>query len=1107
MFSFRRALVGLLTPLLMMAQSHEATVSGFVRDAQGAAVAGAKITAKNISNSGASTAESNESGFYSIQRLPIGAYEVQVERAGFNTYVRKGLQLTTGQVLGLDVELTVGAINQSVTVDSAAPLVETRNSDVNQLIEAKTMEDIPLGDRRTLNVVNLTGAAVFVNYDSGSKPNFSLAGGRSQSQNFFLDGGTIQNMRLGVGQVDTDPPVETVAEVKVLSNSYSAEYGGSAGGVIVATTKSGTNSIRGSAYEYLRNDKLDASNFFAPIRNGEKVKAPLRYNVFGITVGGPVVIPKLYDGRNKTFFFGAYEGSRRREGATDVFTVPTLEQRSGDFSRTTTAAGAVIPVFDPATTRQSNGTNVRDQFPGNIIPANRIDPVAQALVNLYPLPNRPADNLTGANNYSTNYTQGLTRDAVLAKVDHTLTSKDSFSVRYLYNSDNLDFTSVMPIAASDMRTPALRHQHFFYGQYTRVISPTVVNEFRFTYGNRVNHQQSLGLGQNWPDQLGLRGVANDAFPTINVAGYRQLGATAQERRQFPIQQFQYLDNLSVIRGKHSWKLGAEARPSYNYEVNLPSVSGNFTFNPLATGQPGAANSGTGLASLLVGFPNAFTARSTQVLDRRSWYLAAFVQDDWSVHRDLTLNLGVRWETDTAMVDVNNRMNSFDVNEINPVSGTPGVVKFMGVDGFRTSPYNTDWNNFGPRIGLAWKPFGSAGTVVRTGYGVFFAHPFDGGVPAAASLGYEVSANIASTDNGITAPFYLRDGVPVTPVAPTLSPGFGAVLPGRNPNTSVSFFEGDRRTGYSQQFHFSIQRALTQSALVEVSYLGNLSRKLSSSNLSLNQVPPSLLTATSSQINRPFPQFTDVILQSPTLGVTNYHAFVVRGEKRFSHGFNILTTYTFSKFLSNTNDSGSVFGANGGPYSNFYNRAADYGPAENDIRHRFTYMSVYELPVGKGKRYLANNFAGTILGNWTLSGVVTMQSGAPFTVTTQTNTVYSAAGALRADVVRNPNLDSGERSIYRWFDTAAFAQPAPGRFGNQGVGLIRGPGIFNADLSILRNFPLPGEGRKVQIRGEFLNATNHTNFGGPGRVFGAPGFGVISSAAPARRIQLGARFIF
>jgi hypothetical protein len=1094
--------------LPVLAQSPEATITGFVRDPQGASIPGVVVEAVNEALNARTQTTTNAEGFYSLQRLRIGAYRVTFQKQGFRTAAREGVALTTGQALGLDVNLDVGAVAETVTVEANASPLELRRSDVSQLVETKSIEDMPLGDRRTLNIIGLTGAAVFVNYDTGGKPNFSLAGGRTQSQNFFIDGGSAQNMRLGIGQVDTDPPVETVAEVKVLANAFSAEYGGSAGGVVVITTKSGTNRLRGSLYEYLRNEKLDAANYFAPVSNGEKVRAPLRYNVYGGTVGGPVRIPKLYNGRDRTFFFFAYEGSRRREGFTDQFTVPTLQQRSGDFSRTFAANGSVVPIYDPASNRTEAGRVVRDQFSGNVIPSNRLDPVALKLLELYPLPNREPDNITGANNYRTNYVQGLTRDAYLLKIDHNISDKDRFSGRYLYNSDNLDFTTVMTNAAGDSRGPALRHQHFFYGQYTRVFTAALINELRYTYGNRINHTRSYGVGDDWPDRLGLRGVPNDAFPTFNIAGYRQIGNSAQERRQFPIQQHQLINNVSWVRGRHALKFGGEVRPSYNYEINRPSVSGNFTFNPLATGLPGTAASGNALASLLVGFPNGFSSRTTEVLDRSSWYLAGFVQDDWTVHPDLTLNIGLRWETDTPIKDYSNRMNGFDATRINPVSGTPGVVRFMGVDGFRTTPYDTDWNNFGPRVGIAWKPFGSQKTVLRSGFGIFFAHPFDAGAPTAASLGFERSAQIDSPDNGITAPFYLRDGVPsFSLTTPTLDDNFGAVQVGRTPNTAVTFFETDRATGYSQQFNFTVQRELAGAVLVEAGYLGNLSRKLSSPNLSLNQVEPDRLTPTSTQRDRPYPQFSNVSLQLPSLGVSNYHAFTAKVEKRFSRGFNLLSNYTYAKFLNNTSEGGASLGAEGGVYSNFYNRAADYGPSENDIRHRFTFNSVYELPFGSGRRFLSGSPLRHVLGGWGISTLITLQSGPPFTVTTQANTVFSAAGALRADVLRDPNLAAGERTVQRWFDTTAFQQPAPARFGNQGVNILRADGVINADAALLRNFGLGGEDRKLQLRGEFFNIANHANFGVPGRVLGAPGFGLVNSAGAGRRVQIGARIVF
>lgn len=1106
--TMRLVLTVLTTAFVVAAQSPQANISGTVRDPQGAVVADAEVAAQSVGTSVTTSAKTNQSGFYSLRNLPIGDYTLSVTQPGFRRYQRQGLTLSTGQSLELDITLAVGQVTETVNVTANAQMIETRTSDVSQLVDTKTVEDIPLGDRRTMNLINLTPAAVFVNYDAGSKPNFSLAGGRTQSQSFFIDGGTGQNMRLGIGQIDIDPPVETVAEVKVLSNNYAAEYGGSAGGVIIATTKSGTNELKGTLFEYLRNEKLDAANFFAPIQNNEKVRAPLRYNVFGGTVGGPVRIPKLYNGRDKTFFFFAYEGSRRRDGFVRTLTVPTALERQGDFSQTRAANGTIIPIYDPSTTRMEAGRNVRDAFEGNRIPANRLDPVARALMQYYPLPNRPPDNVTGANNFRANYVQVLTRDNITAKVDHQLTEKDRLSVRYLYNSDNSDNTSVFPEPAVDTLSAALRHQNYTYGSWTRVFTPNLINELRFTYADRINHALSNGLGGEWPETLGLRGVPSGAFPQITVAGIQTLGAGTHERRQFPIRQWQLVENLSWVRGRHTMKFGFEVRPSYNYEILRSSVSGQFGFSPLATGLPGVAASGIGTASLLLGLPQTFALRETEVLERRSWYLAGFAQTDWALHRDLTLNLGVRWETDTPIKDLNGRMNGFDAAAINPVSGTPGVLRFMGVNGFRSTPYDTDWNNFGPRFGFAWKPFGSTTTVVRGGFGVSYAHPFDAGVPASAALGYELQANLNSPDNGITFPFVLGQGVPnVQLTRPELNDSFGAVRVGQNPTTAVTFYETDRKTGYSMQYNFGIQRELPGNMLVEVGYLANLSRKLPSSALSMNQIRPERLGPQAVQRDRPFPQFTNVSILSPSLGVSSYHAGLIKLQKRFSAGLNILSTYTWSKFLNNTNEGGSVLGAEGGPYSDYYNRRADWGPSENDIPHRFTFASVYELPFGKGKRWLASGPAQHVLGDWTLSGVATLQAGPPFTVTTQVNSTNAfSAGALRANVIRNPNFSSSERSLGQWFDTGAFQQPAQFTFGNQGVNILRSDGLVNIDLSLLKNIPF-GEQRKLQFRAESFNFTNTPTFGVPGRVLNGPGFGIVSSAFSGRRIQLGLRLVW
>ncbi|MBM3752655.1 MAG: TonB-dependent receptor [Acidobacteria bacterium] len=1078
----------------LKAQSPQASITGIVTDGQEAVIAGARVVAVHAQTASRTEVRTNSSGLFSLRPLPIGAYEIAVEMDGFRKLVQKGLVLTTGQNLELNFRLELGLVSESVSVSASASTLETRTSEVAQLVESKTIEDMPLGDRRSMNMVNIVGGAVFVNYDAGAKPNFSLAGGRTQSQMLWLDGGSGQNMRLGVGQMDMDPPVEVVQEVKIVANNYSAEFGGSAGGVIITTTKSGTNQLRGSLFEYLRNDKLDAPNFFAPVSGTAKQKATLRYNVFGGTVGGKII-------RDKTFYFFAYEGSRRFDGSTRTLTVPSTLQRLGDFSETRNAAGALIPVYDPATTRQEGTRFLRTTFPGNRIPRDRFDPVAVNLIPFYPVANRAPDNISGANNFRANGGLGLTRDNYTAKLDHHFSSRDHVTARWLYNSDNRKQASVYPERAAETVGDQPAHQQYAYGAWTRLLRPTLVNDFRFNYGRRFADAQSNGLGGGWPSKIGLKGVPDDAFPTIAAAGFANLGSGTHRRLSTPITNLQFVNNLSWVSGRHSLKFGFDTRGSHITDQLRQSVSGNFTFSVLPTGLPGTANTGNGFATLLLGFPTAFQTRDTPALRRFSQYLSGFAQDDWTIRRGLTLNLGLRWEMDTPIFDADNRMNGFDPAQINPVSGTPGVVKFAGVNGWRTRPYARDWNNFSPRVGFAWQPFNEK-TVVRGGYGIVVAHPFDHGAPTSASLGYEISSSLNTPDNGITAPFFLRNGVPVSASSPRLDDSFGAVRIGQNPTTAVTFFETNRRSGYAQHFTLGVQREVTAGTVVEVSYVANLARKLAGTNLSINQIRPERLVPGAAQRDRPFPQFSDVSVVFPSLGVSSYHAGVVRVERRFSAGFNLLATYTYSKFLNNVDEGGATLGAEGGTYSNLYNRRADWGPSENDVRSRFTFSSVYEVPFG---RNAASKPVRWIAGGWSIGGTATVQSGAPFNVTTLANSTNAfSAGALRADVTANPSL--GSPTLARWFDTAAFRQPAPFAFGNQGMNILRADGRTVINLSLLRNFAIH-ERVRIQLRGEFFNAPNHPNFGVPGRVFGAPGFGVVNSAAPARQIQLGLRLVF
>jgi Carboxypeptidase regulatory-like domain len=1076
------------------AQSTEAAISGIVTDAHGAVIPNVEVTAVQTDTGVKTAVRTNETGFYSISPLPIGSYSLSAGANGFRRFTEQGIVLTTGQAFEVNIRLEVGAVNETVTVSATGTLLETRTSDASQLIESKTIEDMPLGDRRAMNIIEITGAAVFGGYDAGSKPNFSLAGGRMQSQMFFIDGASAQNMRVGVGQMDLDPPIDTLQEVKVMSNSFSAEFGGSAGGGVIATTKSGTNQIRGSLSEYLRNQDMDAPNFFSPIVNGQKQKPSLRYNVFGGTVGGPVK-------HDKTFFFAAYEGSRRRDGSVRTLTVPSLLERSGDFSQTFNSRRQLYPVYDPF-------TNPRVIFPGNIIPKDRFDPVALKILPAFPLPNRAPDDATGANNFRANDVNAYTRNNVIAKIDHNLGNNDKLSFRYLFNSDVNRQRSVFPVPAADTINDTDAHQQYWYGTWTRIVSPTIVNDVRFNYGRRYYRTHNKGIDEGWPSKLGLTGVPENSFPTIVTAGYTNLGSGTQDRQQFPIQQVNILENITIIRGRHTIKAGAEVRLSRNHDLLLSSISGKYTFNRGLSGLAGNAQTGNGIATMLLGALSNFDQQATPVLNRHAWYLAGFWQDDWTVRPGLTLNLGVRWETDTPIIDAENHMNSFDANQINPVSGTPGVIKFLGLNGYPAQPYRGDYNNFGPRVGFAWKPFGLQNTVVRGGFGVFYSHPFDGAQANTATLGFAESSALVVQDNTTTVPYTLGGGLPIQKLtSPVLDDTFGAVKVGQAVSTTITYLDPSRRTGYSEQFNLRIQHELRGSILVEIGYLGNLGRKLPGANIAINQIRPEILGPSTQQRNRPFPQFSGVTILAPAFGVSSYSAGTAKIEKRFARGVSVLATYTWAKFLDNTGSGpGAHLGDEGAAYSNYYNRRADWGPSENDIRHRLTWSSVYQIPVGRGRRYFNSGPLRNVIGGWQLGGVMVLQTGAPSTVQTQTNTTFAfSSGAQRANILRDPNPSSG-RTLDHWFDTDAFAQPGTNQFGDQGVGLVRADGIFNVNASIIRAFRL-AERKTFQFRGEFFNLLNHPNFLVPGHTFNGPGFGIVDAARAARQVQLGLRLNF
>lgn len=1100
----RRRLIALISLLLMVivaasAQVSTTTITGVVTDPSDARLPGVQLTLSNTDTGVTSTASTDKVGEYTFSYLPPGRYQLAAQVAGFRTYTQPDIVLEMGRVVRLDVRFQVGEVAESVVVSGGVPLLESETSTVGQFIEHKTIVDMPLNGRKVGDLLQLTGHSVYI---SGGivRPRMAVAGGRADQQQWLMDGVNSSNQPMDISQALFNPPVEAVQEMRVQQSSYSAEFGNSSSGVVIISTKSGTNQLHGSLYEFLRNDKLDATNYFAQRR------PPLRFNVFGFSAGGPII-------RNRTFFFSSTEWSRQRVGAVQLFTVPTPEQLRGDFSNAVDAAGRLIPIYDPATSRPDPNDplrTIRTVFAGNVIPDSQIDPVARNITAVYPGPNRAGTNLAGANNFSRNNVSINNIATWTSKVDHVFTDNDRMSARFILHDFPSETTPVFDLAAADpFAFRAVPRAYSLLLNEVHSFTPRLINDFRFNWQPRRFERILPSSDEGWPGRLGLRGVAERAFPRITATGFTPLGSANHGDVQKPIRDTHIVNHTSWFQSGHSVKFGGEVRLGRFQGDSDQLVSGSLTFNAQPTALPGVNGTGHPIASLLVGFPNRGDIVNPDLIDRGTKYFALFVNDDWKVTPNFTLNLGIRWEAHTPRTDTNNRQNGFDPYAINPVSGTPGVVTFAGRGGLGSALYNGDYNNLAPRVGWAWRPFGNGRTVVRAAYGIFFGPPLPGCCNSTA--GFESSGEFTSPDNGVTAPFRLRDGFPALPARSELGPGFGAVPVGQQVRYSPQFIAPDRQLGYSQQWNFGIQRELGLNAVVELSYLGNVGHKLPGFTLgpvgtSINQVRPELMGPGNAQMRRPFPQFGDVVMVTPMWGNSNYHGLNIKVEKRFSHGLNFLANYTFSKFID---DVPTLFEAGDirNDRQNLYDAKAERSLSGNDVRSRFVWSSVYELPVGKDRHWLRQGAAAMIIGGWNLGTLITLQSGSPYGMITQTNTTNAfAPGPQRVNILYSPELPKSERRRERYFDTGAVEAPQAFTFGNAARAVGTGPGLINMDASLLKDHRW-GESYNLQFRFEAFNLANHPNFEEPNGVFGSPQFGIISRARDARILQLGLRLEF
>jgi Carboxypeptidase regulatory-like domain len=1071
-------------------QTTSGRIVGSVTDGSGTALPNVTIRVTNVDTNAARTVVSDGAGGYSVTNLPIGNYEVSAERSGFKRYQQRPIKLDVDQTARIDVKMEVGELSESVTIQGTTPLIESERSAIGQVVENKTIVQIPLNGRNFIRLGSLIPGTTdgapgnSNNRDRQGGVALTANGQRAEHNNFMLDG--VDNNSTLNGTAVVIPSVDAIQEFKVQTSNYSAEFGRGAGAVVNIAIKSGTNQFHGSAYEFVRNDIFDASNTFAAISptTGEREKNPLRRNQFGGTIGGPIELPGrlfgplAYSGRNRTFFFFNYEGLRERRGKTVRGNVPTLAQRAGDFSGSPT-------IYDPFNVVN----NARVAFANNRIPASRINPISQRLLDLMPLPN----SADPAANYVTQLSDPANNNQYHIRGDHAITTNDLLSVRYSQTSS----VSLNRAINFNDETTAIRTKGGTIG-YTHIFSPTTINEFRFGTQRYGFEYTPAGFGEDFTTPLGLPtfGATGDflRYPTIAIRNLSSFGGGSALPVLRAENNFQWIDTLSFILGPHSIKVGGDIRAYQLNNFQPQFSSGNYSFTGAFTGVRGSQYA-NGLADFLLGLPATETVLNTTGFDAnriRNTRSSLFIQDDYQVSSRLTLNLGLRWERDGAWTEKDNRWAYFDFSTGQLVY--PSSAKMP----FTTFPYPFRFEDmtdikqpqnkmFAPRVGIAFRPFNNGSTVLRAAYGVFWGQP----------LGFLV-LNAANTP----PPYNLRQAATSGTTTPQLT--FG-VFPGVTPQTLIPTSPGGVFTltpdefinGYVQQWNFGVERELFRDVGVKLSYVGNKGTHLERRYEGNPALP---LAAGAINSRRLYPAFQGITFQN-SQSYSSYHSLQVSAEKRFSRGLLFLAGYTWSKSL----DDSSSWSGLGGQESQFAQDPSriylEKARSGSDLRHRFTFTFVYELPF----RSESSRTLNALISGWQTSGIITARTGYPFTVTVGGDIPNAGTGNTRANLVGDPEARACPNELNCWFNTAAFTQPNPFTFGTAGRNILSGPGALGVDFSAMRVFKLT-EGHQFQFRAEFFNFLNHPVYGLPNATVGNNAFGTIRSGSN-REMQFALKYIF
>lgn len=1087
------------------AQEVAGVIGGRVLDPSGAPIVGAQVTATHVATSNTRETTAGEDGIFVLRALPIGAWELATTHAGFKKLVRRGVELHVGDHINVDLVLEVGSVAQEISVVADAPQVQTETSEQSALISGDQVRELQLNGRSFMTLIELlpgVSSDMPDRADPNSNPTMSINGARSSASSFNVDGGNNADLIVGSSALNTFTSVDTIAEVKVVTSTFAAEYGRAGVSQVNVVTRGGTRRFQGSVYEFFRNDALDARDYFS------HQVLPLKYNNFGYTLGGPVLLPGGYNRRRKkTFFFFTQEFNRLSvRGEAVTTTVPRPEERRGDFSGRGPGADRVFGTADDPVRDPLSGQG----FPGGVIPAERIDPNAVKLFSLYPLPNATGP---GAVNYTSAAASQQHWREDLLRIDHNFSpnwklfgryAQDDAYVRNPYGGSG--FGSITTRFPGIATTQSDRPGKNLVVNLTTVFSPRMLNEFYAVFAGRgfrmlptnaAVTRSSLGLtiSELFPENN------EDNIPVINLgSGFAALNIPRQGRKQ--LYNVEVSDSVSWLRGAHNYKAGAYYTFGGNWEQQFsPNVAGTFTFN--------TAGSNNAIANMLLGMPFTYSETERAIVSHLRYSMVeAFAQDDWKAAPRLTLNYGLRYSTYFNPHDRDDLLTNFlpgwydpaKAPRINATNGLPLAGSGDPLNGIIVAGRNSPWgrriseNNahlLGPRLGFAWAPFRSGRTSVRGGYGIFYTRPL---------LGTFIQNAFANP------PF----GRSVTIQTPRLSdPSGGVAAAGSVP--SLTTVGTPVLAPTIQQWSFSLQQEVFPRAVVSVAYVASRGTHLFRP-YALNNPPPGSSATGRPHINtaRPYIGYGS-ITQRESSAASVYHSLQATFNRRVSGGLSAGASYTYGKSIddaSSDRDAGDI-----PPDST--SKGAERGPSNLDRPHIFTANWIWHLPrlSGAAGRWDALGALGALLNGWQLSGIARLWAGRPFDVTlSQDVAQIGTSQNQRPDVI---NDTRGPRTVEQWFNINAFARPAQGGFGNMGRNSLRGPGVHKWDLSLFKNFQL-SEHTRLQFRSEFFNAFNHPSFGMPAASLqvtangvnpNASNFGKIADTRDARVLQFALKLYF